>query len=63
MGARSEAEVTQNVRAVNEGPLPTDVLERLDEIAAMVPYRPFGEPFGIGWLLSAPATYRGPGRA
>jgi aryl-alcohol dehydrogenase-like predicted oxidoreductase len=62
MGAKSAAEVEQNAAAANAGPLPDDVLKRLAEIAAMVPYRPFGEPFGIGWLLGNPANYKGPGQ-
>jgi len=47
MGARSVAEVEANVRAVEKGPLPAEVLARLDEIAALVPFRPFEEPFGL----------------
>ncbi|HEY65719.1 MAG TPA: aldo/keto reductase [Caldilineae bacterium] len=45
MGARSVAEVEANVRAVEKGPLPADILARIQEIAAMVPFRPFEEPF------------------
>lgn len=63
MGAKSAAEVAQNVAAAAAGPLPEKVLNRLAEIAAMVPYRPFGEPFGIGWLLGDPAGYKGQGKA
>ena len=63
MGARSDAEVRQNAEAAAKGPLPPEVLARLDEIAAMLPYRPFGEPFGIGWFLGHPERYRGPGVA
>jgi aryl-alcohol dehydrogenase-like predicted oxidoreductase len=58
MGARSVAEVEANVAAVNAGPLPQEVLARLDEIAARVPFRPLNEPFGC--QLGNPA-YRGPG--
>jgi aryl-alcohol dehydrogenase-like predicted oxidoreductase len=47
MGARSVAEVEANVRAVEAGPLPADILERIAEIAAMVPFRPFEEPFSM----------------
>ena len=61
MGARSVAETEQNIAAAEKGPLPADVLARLDEIAAMVPCRPFGEPFGIGWLMASPFSYRGMG--
>ena len=57
MGARSAEEVAQNAAAVERGPLPPDLLARLDEIAARVPFRPFDEPavlpFGREW--------RGPG--
>ena len=59
MGARSPEEVEQNVAAVEKGPLPADVLARLDEIAAMVPFRPFEELFGLPFGRD----YRGPGMA
>lgn len=59
MGARSRQEVEQNVAAVEKGPLPPDVLKRLDEIAAMVPFRPFEEPFGLPFAR----PYKGPGAA
>lgn len=62
MGARSATEVEQNSVAANAGPLSADMLKRLAEIAAMVPYRPLGEPFGIGWLLGNPAGYKGSGQ-
>jgi len=59
MGAKSSQEVEQNVTSVEKGPLPQDVLNRLDEIAAMVPFRPFEEPFGLPFGRD----YRGPGIA
>jgi aryl-alcohol dehydrogenase-like predicted oxidoreductase len=59
MGARSRQEVEQNVAAVEKGPLPADVLQRLDEIAAMLPFRPFEEPFGLPFGRE----YWGPGMA
>jgi len=59
MGARSAAEVEQNVAYVEKGPLDADVLRRLDEIAAAVPFRPFEEPFGLPWG----GGYLGPGQA
>jgi aryl-alcohol dehydrogenase-like predicted oxidoreductase len=58
MGARSPQEVEQNVRAIEKGPLPQDVLIRLDEIAAMVPFRPFDEPAGLPFGRQ----YTGPGK-
>ena len=62
-GARSREEVEQNVAAIEKGPLSPDILQRLDEIAAMVPFRPFEEPFGLGWILSANGQHYGPGMA
>lgn len=59
-GPRTVEQLEQNFRAVEEGPLPADVVARLDEIAAMVPYRPFEEPFGC--MLGNP-HYWGPGPA
>lgn len=43
-GARSPEEIEQSVRAVEKGPLPGKILKRLDDIAAMVPFRPYEEP-------------------
>lgn len=63
MGARAVAEAEQNIAAIEQGPLPADILARLDDIAAMVPYRPFGEPFGLGWHLREPSKYKGLGSA
>ena len=59
MGAASPEEVERNVAAVGKGPLPKRVLGRLSEIAAMVPFRPFEEPFGLPWH----GGYKGPGQA
>lgn len=58
MGARSQAEVEQNVAYAAKGPLPADVLKRLDRIAAMVPFRPCEErpTLCFGWK-----GYKGPG--
>lgn len=47
MGARSVAEVDGNIDAIAKGPLPADLSGRLDEIAAMVPFRPHDEPFAL----------------
>ena len=59
MGARSVEEVEQNVRAVEAGPLPADALAQLQDIADMVPFRPYEEPFGLPFGRS----YKGPGQA
>lgn len=57
MGARSASEVEQNVVAAERGPLPEDILTRLDEIATMVPFRPFDEPASLPFGRD----YAGPG--
>jgi aryl-alcohol dehydrogenase-like predicted oxidoreductase len=59
MGARSVAEVEANVQAIQKGPLSPAMLDRLQEIAGMVPFRPFEEPFGLPFGR----PYTGPGRA
>ena len=59
MGARSPEEVASNIGSVEKGPLPGDVLRRLDEIAAQVPFRPFDEPFSLPFGR----IYKGPGHA
>ncbi len=63
MGARAAEEVEQNVASVEAGPLDAELLARLDEIAAMVAYRPYEEPFGMGNCMANPTRYRGPGMA
>jgi len=59
MGARSVEEVEQNVHSVGKGPLPDDVLAEIAAIAAMVPFRPFEEPFSLPFNR----PYKGPGHA
>lgn len=59
MGARSVEEVEQNVNSIGKGPLSEDILSRLQEIADMVPFRPFEEPFGLPFGR----PYKGPGHA
>ncbi|HOU14249.1 MAG TPA: hypothetical protein PKZ84_14165 [Anaerolineae bacterium] len=49
----------RNVAAVEKGSLPDDVLDRLNGIAAMTPFRPFEEPFSLPFGRN----YRGPGVA
>ncbi|MXZ76263.1 MAG: aldo/keto reductase [Gemmatimonadetes bacterium] len=58
-GSRSVEEVEQNVGYVASGPLPAAVLDLVQEIADMVPFRPFEEPFGLPFTR----VYRGPGLA
>ena len=59
MGARSVEEVEQNVAEVEEGALAQEVLNRIGEVAEMVPFRPFEEPFGLPFRRD----YKGPGGA
>ncbi len=63
MGARSIAEVEENAAATERGALPEEILKKLREIEQLCPRRPFGEPFGLGWILGNPAKYKGPGKA
>ncbi len=48
-----------SVAAVEKGALPPDVLARLDQIAAMLPRRPYEEPM----ILPLGKSYHGPGIA
>ena len=57
MGARSPEEVALNAAAVAKGPLPGDILRRLDEIHALCPYYPCEEPA----MLPFARDYKGPG--
>ena len=61
MGARSETEVEENVRIAEKGPLPADVLAKLNALAARLPSRPYGEPEGLGWIIGNPENYKGLG--
>ena len=58
-GSKSVEELDQNAAGVLKGPLPSDVLKRVDEISAMVPFRPFCEPFSLPFGR----PYAGPGPA
>lgn len=48
-GVRSVAELESSIAACGKGALPAEVASRLDEIAAMVPFRPADEPPGFPW--------------
>ncbi len=61
IGPKTAAQVEEAVAAVGRGPLPADVLARLDQLAALVPYRPFEEPMILP--LGNPRSYYGPGPA
>ena len=58
-GARSADEIEWNTAAVSKGPLPRDIMNRLDEIAARATFRPCEEPF----FLPFGRDYLGPGPA
>ncbi len=59
VGCKTLDHLEASVAAVEKGPLPTDVATRLDEIAAMVPARPYEEPM----ILPLGKNYYGPGIA
>ncbi len=58
-GVRSVEQLEENVGYVEKGPLPAEVLTRLQEIADMVPFRPCEEPF----FMPFTRDYAGPGGA
>ncbi|MEO9591743.1 aldo/keto reductase [Rhodopirellula bahusiensis] len=59
IGCKTADHLEASVEAAAKGPLPTDILHRLDEIAAMVPCRPWEEPM----ILPFGKSYFGPGIA
>ena len=60
MGARSVEEVEQNVKSFNKGRLSPEILSELKNIADMVPFRPYEEPFGLPFGRK---FHGGPGQA
>jgi aryl-alcohol dehydrogenase-like predicted oxidoreductase len=59
VGCKTMEHLEASVAAVEKGPLPADILTRLDEIAAMMPTRPYEEPM----ILPFGKSYFGPGIA
>lgn len=59
IGCKTAAHLESSVKAAARGGLPGDILRRLDEIAAMVPHRPWEEPM----ILPFGKNYVGPGIA
>jgi aryl-alcohol dehydrogenase-like predicted oxidoreductase len=59
IGCKTTEQLEESVRAVMKGPLSTDILERLNAIAKMVPNRPYEEPM----ILPLGKSYFGPGIA
>ncbi len=57
-GSRSAAEIEQNARAAEAGPLPAELLAELKDIYQMAPFRPFEEPFGA--MFKNQQSYHGP---
>lgn len=60
-GAKNEEQMDSSLNAIEKGPLPTDLLKRVNAIAAMVPNRPFEEPMVLPF--DRPDDYYGPGFA
>lgn len=46
-GSRSKEEVAENIKTIEKGPLQKDILEKLDEIYSLVPFRPSLEQFDL----------------
>ena len=61
MGVGNIDELVQNYHAFEKGPLPLDVIDRINQIAARLPCRPYEEPSGMGFRLAKPELYKGPG--
>ena len=59
IGCKTSEHLEASVAAVEKGRLPADVLNRLNEIAAMLPHRPYEEPM----ILPLGKNYVGPGIA
>lgn len=59
LGTSNAKHLAAGVRDVEKGPLPADLVDRLNTIAAMLPYRPFEEPM----VLPIGQPYFGPGLA
>ena len=59
VGTTNPAHVEAAAEAIARGPLPDEVRQQLDAIAAMLPYRPFEEPM----VLPMDKPYFGPGPA
>lgn len=56
-GARSEQEFLSNLESVEKGPLSQDILNEIERIYQMVPFRPSLEPFSMPFLR----PYKGSG--
>ena len=56
IGCKTAEHLEASVAAAAKGPLPQDIINRLDEIAAMVPRRPYEEPM----ILPFGKNYVGP---
>jgi aryl-alcohol dehydrogenase-like predicted oxidoreductase len=61
IGAKRPEQIDESIGAIERGPLPRDLLTRLDEIAAMLPNRPFEEPMVLPF--NRPFDYWGPAMA
>ena len=59
IGCKTAEHLKSSVAATAKGPLPEDIINRLDEIAGMVPRRPYEEPM----ILPFGKKYVGPGIA
>ncbi len=57
MGVGNIKELEENARTINAGPLDDEIIEKINEIADLVPFRPYEEPY----KLPFGRDYTGPG--
>ncbi|WP_020469054.1 aldo/keto reductase [Zavarzinella formosa] len=61
IGAKTATQIEESVTAAAKGPLALDLLSEINQMASMVPFRPFEEPMILPF--NKPDTYWGPGLA
>jgi hypothetical protein len=57
MGVNSVSELEQNISTIEKGAISEDIVLRINEIASMVPFRPYEEPYKLPFNT----RYKGPG--
>jgi len=57
MGVNSVSELEQNISTIEKGAVSEDIVLRINEIASMVPFRPYEEPYKLPFNT----RYKGPG--
>lgn len=54
VGAKNKQEISETFNCSEKGPLPADILKRIEEIYMMVPFRPTLEPILLAWGSDRP---------